>query len=182
MAQSTTKVMIHFKTIIKRFDKQGEKTGWTFIEISAKQAEVINPGVRTSYRVKGRLDNYAIEKVAIMPMGGGGFIMPLNATIRKGIRKQKDAMVEVYLELDKEPIKIDPEFLDCLNDEPKALNTFQQFPKGHQNYFSKWIESAKTEQTKAKRIAMAINALAKGWGFPEMLRANKKEKQQEGEW
>lgn len=174
--------MIHFKTVIKRFDKQGEKTGWTYIEISPKQADVINPGVRTSYRVKGRLDEYAIEKVAIMPMGDGGFIMPLNATIRKGIKKQKDAMLEVRLEVDKEPIQVDAEFMDCLKDEPKALATFQSFPKGHQNYFSKWIESAKTEPTKAKRIAMAVNALAKGWGFPEMIRANKKEKLQNGEW
>ena len=34
--------------------------------------------------------------------------------------------------------------------------------------------------TKAKRIAMAVNALAKGMGFPEMLRAHKKEKEQFG--
>jgi hypothetical protein len=168
--------MVYFKTIIKKFERQGEKTGWTYIEISAEQAEAINPGVRTSYRVKGRLDDYMIEKIAVLPMGNGGFIIPLNATIRKGIKKQKEATLEVHLEIDKEPIKLDAEFMDCLNDEPKALETFQQFPKGHQNYFSKWIESAKTEQTKAKRIAMAINALAKGWGFSEMLRASKKRK------
>ena len=173
--------MIHYTTVIKRFNKQGEKTGWTYIEISATHAEMLNPGVRTSYRVKGRLDDYKIEKIAIMPMGGGGFIMPLNATIRKGIKKQKDARLEVYLELDTEPIQIDADFMECLNDEPKAMETFGKFPKGHQNYFSKWIESAKTEPTKAKRIAMAVNALAKGWGFPEMIRANKKEKLQNGE-
>ena len=169
--------MIHFKTIIKKFDKQGEKTGWTYIEVSAKQAEMLNPGVRTSYRVKGSLDDYAIEKTAILPMGNGSFIMPLNANLRKGIKKQKDATLNVQLELDKEPLKHDAEFVDCLKDEPKALETFQSLAKGHQNYFSKWIESAKTEPTKAKRIAMAVNALANCWGFPEMLRASKKEKQ-----
>jgi hypothetical protein len=172
--------MVDFKTVIKKFDKQGEKTGWTYIEIPSKLAALINPGVKTSYRVKGRLDDYAIQKIAIMPMGDGGYIMPLNATIRKGIRKQKGADVEVRLEIDKEPLLIDEEFMDCLKDEPRALETFRQFAKGHQNYFSKWIESAKTEPTKAKRIALAVNALSKGWGFPEMLRANKKEKQQLG--
>ena len=172
--------MVHFNTIIKRFDKQGEKTGWTYILITSKQAEMLNPGVKTSYRVKGRLDYYAIEKIAIMPMGDGSFIMPLNASIRKGIKKQKDAEIEVYIELDAEPIRLDAEFVECLRDEPNAIQFFQQLTKGHQNYFSKWIESAKTEPTKAKRIAMAVNALSKGWGFPEMLRANKKEKQQFG--
>lgn len=172
--------MIRFKTIIKQFAKQGEKTGWTYIQITAKQAELLNPGVRTSYRVKGRLDFYEIEKAAIMPMGDGSFIMPLNATIRKGIKKQKSAELDVCIELDKAPIELDPEFMECLRDEPKAFDFFQQLTKGHQTYFSKWIESAKTEPTKAKRIAMAVNALSKGWGFPEMLRANKKEKQQFG--
>ncbi|MBN8785519.1 MAG: YdeI/OmpD-associated family protein, partial [Terrimonas sp.] len=45
-----------------------------------------------------------------------------------------------------------------------------------QNYFSKWIESAKTEATRAKRIAMTVSATAKKWGYPEMIRAAKKEK------
>lgn len=172
--------MIKFKTIIKKFDKQGEKTGWTFIEITAKQATLINPGVKTSYRVKGKLDDYGIEKIAIMPMGNGSFIMPLNASIRKAIKKQKDAPLNVQLELDERALEIDNDFLDCLMEESGAMKTFQSLTKGHQNYFSKWIESAKTEQTKAKRIAMAVNALCKGWGYPEMLRAAKKEKQELG--
>lgn len=172
--------MIRFTALIKRFDKQGEKTGWTYIEVPDKAAAQLNPGVKTSFRVKGRLDNFDIEKIALLPMGDGTFIMPLNAAIRKGIKKQKDAKLEAWLELDTEPIVLNADFMDCLRDEPKALQTFEAFAKGHQNYFSKWIESAKTEPTKAKRIAMAVNALAKGWGYPEMIRAAKKEKEQSG--
>ncbi|HQV55523.1 MAG TPA: YdeI/OmpD-associated family protein, partial [Chitinophagaceae bacterium] len=44
----------------------------------------------------------------------------------------------------------------------------------HQKYFSKWIDAAKTEPTKVKRITMAVNALAKKVGYPEMIRAAKK--------
>lgn len=172
--------MVHFKTIIKKFDRQGEKTGWTYIDISAKLAAKLNPGVKTSYRVKGKLDNLLIEKTAILPMGEGAFIMALNAAMRKGIKKQKGAAIEVHLEVDNKALQPDAAFLECLQDEPKAFETFQQLAKGHQNYFSKWIEAAKTEPTKAKRIAMAVNALSKGWGYPEMIRANKKEKEQFG--
>lgn len=172
--------MLHFTTIIQRFDKQGEKTGWTYIRLSAEQVAALKPGNKSSFRVSGRLDNYTIEKMALLPMGDGTFIMPLNATIRKGIKKQKDATVEAHLKVDTEPIKIDADFISCLQDEAIALPTFNSLPKGHQNYFSKWIESAKTETTKAKRIAMAVNALAKGLGFPEMMRAAKKEKQEYG--
>lgn len=172
--------MVQFTTIIKKFDKQGEKTGWTYIQILSKEAEVLNPGVKTSYRVKGRLDDYIVAKVAIMPMGDGSFIMPLNASIRKNIRKGKGDKLQVQLDLDKEPLALDPDFLECLQDEPEVLNFFNSLAKGHQNYFSKWIETAKTNPTKAKRIAMAVTALSKGMGFPEMLRAQKAEKQKLG--
>ena len=172
--------MIRFRTVIQKFDKQGEKTGWTYIFISAKQAARLNPLVKTTYRVKGRLDDYPVEKLAILPMGDGNFILPLNAAIRKGIRKAKGADVEVELALDNAVIEVDPEFMECLRDEPAALQFFQSLAMGHRNYFSKWIESAKTNSTKAKRIALAVNALAKGMGFPEMIRAEKAEKQKLG--
>jgi hypothetical protein len=129
--------MLHFKTRLQKFEKQGEKTGWTYIIISGDQAAAINPATKASFRVKGKLDSHAIEKVALLPMGDGSYIMPVNAAMRKAIRKQKGDAVNVHLELDKEPIQIDADFMACLNDEPVALKNFQAFPKGHQNYFSK---------------------------------------------
>lgn len=172
--------MLHFKAILQKFDKQGEKTGWTYILITDEQANKLSPGTRVSFRVKGYLDHLPVQKVALLPMGDGSFILPLNAAIRKGIKKGKGNEVEVRLALDTEPIQMDADFMECLQDEPIALETFRSFPKGHQNYFSKWIESAKTAPTKAKRIAMAVNALARGMGFPQMLRAQRGEKQDFG--
>ena len=180
LAKNLPLLMIRFRTVIQKFDKQGEKTGWTYILLSAKQAEMLNPGVKTSYRVKGKLDDYAIEKLAILPMGDGSFILPLNADIRKGIRKMKGAELEVELEYDKNAIEMDAEFMECLFDEPAALQFFQSLPMGHRNYFSKWIETAKTGATKAKRIALAVNALAKKMGYAEMIRADKADRQKLG--
>ncbi|WP_121355355.1 YdeI/OmpD-associated family protein [Flavisolibacter nicotianae] len=172
--------MLQFKTIIQKFDKQGEKTGWTYIAISREQATALNPNVKTSFRVKGTLDQYAIEKLALLPMGDGSFIMPLNAATRKGIRKAKGAEVFVRLKIDSDPIQLDADFLECLQDEPLAVKMFESLPKGHRNYFSHWIESAKTTSTKAKRIAMAVDALARGMGFPQMMRARKQQKEDLG--
>lgn len=168
--------MVQFTTTIKKFAKQGEKTGWTYIEITAEVAEKLNPGVKTSYRVKGSLDDFAIEKAALLPMGEGSFILPLKAAIRKGIRKGNGDSLTVRIELDKEPLAIDADFLECLHDEPKALQFFQSLARGHQNYFSNWIQSAKTDPTRAKRIAMAVTALSQEMGFGEMLRAHKAER------
>jgi hypothetical protein len=166
--------MIKFTTTILKFETQGEKTGWTYIEIPADIAQQLKPGNKKSFRVKGRLDKHPIEAIALMPMGGGAFIMPLNADIRKAIGKRQGAVLQVQLAEDTNPDPVSsPELMECLADEPEALAFFNTLPKGHRNYFMKWIESAKTAPTKAKRIAMTINALARGWGFPEMMRANK---------
>ena len=165
--------MVQFIVAIKKFDKQGEKTGWTYIEISADLAQKIKPGNRKSFRVKGKLDDCKISGIAILPMGGGSFIMPLNADMRKKIHKRHGSMLEVQLEEDKKPFQFNKDFAECLNDEPPAKKFFETLPGSHQRYFSKWIDDAKTEPTRVKRITMAVNALAKKWGYPEMLRAQK---------
>jgi uncharacterized protein YdeI (YjbR/CyaY-like superfamily) len=63
-----------------------------------------------------------------------------------------------------------------LEDEPKALAFFQQLSRGHQNYFSKWIESAKTPQTKAARIVKTVRGLSMSLDYGEMIRYFKEKK------
>jgi uncharacterized protein YdeI (YjbR/CyaY-like superfamily) len=77
------------------------------------------------------------------------------------------------MELDARKLELSQDLIDCLSEDPDALSFFKSLPKSHQQYFSKWIESAKTSQTKTKRIVMAITAMAKKQGFGEMIRANK---------
>jgi hypothetical protein len=163
--------VVKFNTTIKQFAKQGEKTGWTYIEIPEAIAQQLKPNNKKGFRVKGKLDGFEIKGIALLPMGEGNFIMALNAEMRKGIKKRKGDGLTVQLQEDKKGYELNAEFMECLNDEPKALAFFNTLAQGHQNYFSKWIESAKTVETKSKRIAMAINALEKKWGYPEMIRA-----------
>ncbi len=165
--------MIQYKTTIKKFNEQGEKTGWSYIEVPQAEAEKLKAGFKKSYRVKGFLDNYKIEKTSLLPMGGGNFIIPLNASMRKALGKRKGAMVLVKLEADDRAVQINAVFLQCLADEPLALEYFNSLPGSHRNYFSKWIESAKSDETKANRIARAVSALSKKWDYPEMIRAGK---------
>ncbi|MEO5892171.1 MAG: YdeI/OmpD-associated family protein [Ferruginibacter sp.] len=169
--------MVTYSTIILKFDQQGEKTGWTYIKIPAEIAGQLQPGNKKSFRVKGKLDSYAISGVALLPMGGGDFIMPLKADTRKAIGKNRGATLKVQLTVDKVPYQIDTTFIECLADEPAASKYFYSLPAGHQNYFSKWIETAKTDPTKIKRIAQAVSALAKSMGFSEMVRAEKKDRE-----
>lgn len=167
--------MVKFKTVIKKFDSKGEKTGWTYIEVEEKYAKQLKPGIKTSFRVKGKLDSHAIKQVALIPMGKGDFIMPLNAEMRKHLGKRKGAELQVQLEADDAAFQFSEEMMACLEDEPTAMENFKKLSGSEQKYFSKWIDSAKTEPTKAKRIAQTINAMLLGYHYGQMIRSLKKE-------
>ncbi len=152
----------------------GEKTGWTYFEISQKIASILNPGVKVSFRVKGKIDEVVLKQQAILPMGKGEFIMAVKSDLRKKLKKKNGDKISVSLSLDKTEVKVSENFSTCLQDEPEALKYFLSMPPSHQIYYSNWIESAKTENTKTKRIALAINTLAKKMNYGEMIRSQKK--------
>ena len=172
--------MLSFTTTIQKFSKQGEKTGWTYIVVPDKIAKILNPAVKKSYRVKGKLDDHKIEKVALVPIGGGDFILPINAAIRKATGKRFGASLKVQIEVDDAPILPPAELLECLQDEPEALKHFNSLPQGHRNYFTKWIETAKTEPTKTKRIALVIKTMVRKMDFGAMLREERDERKMLG--
>lgn len=171
--------MLSFSATILKFGQQGEKTGWTYIVVPAKVAK-LNPGVKKSYRVKGKLDDLKIEKTALIPMGEGDFIIPINAAIRKATGKRLGATLNVQLEIDKSPILPPNELIECLKDEPEAFKYFNALPQSHRNYFTKWIESAKTETTKTKRIAMVVKTMVRKMDFGAMLREERDERRKLG--
>ena len=165
--------MIKFTTTILKFDEKGEKTGWTYIVIPVEQAQKLKPNFKKSFRVKGKLDNHAVKQVALIPMGEGDFIIPLNAEMRKALGKRRGAQLTVQLTADDAAFHFSKEMLECLEDEPKALENFKKLSGSEQKYFSKWIDSAKTADTKAKRILQMLNAMHKGYRYGEMVRALK---------
>ena len=165
--------MITFITIIHQFEQNCDKTGWTYIEIPAGIAAELQPNSKKAFRVKGFLDAYAFSGVSLLPFGNGKFLMAINGDMRKEIRKRKDAMVEVRIEADRREWELPACIQECLEDEPAALKFFRSLPKSHQRYFARWIESAKTENTKTKRLAQMVNALAKKLGYSDMIRENR---------
>lgn len=90
--------MVKLSATIKKFKQQGEKAGWTYIEVPAKIAEKLKPGNKKSFRVKGSLDDFHFESLAILPMGKGNFILALNATIGRQLRKTTGATLKLKFE------------------------------------------------------------------------------------
>lgn len=168
---------VQFNTTIEKFGSLGEKTGWTYILIPEKLAQELFPGNKKSFRVKGKLDNWAFKQLALIPMGEGDFILAINAEIRKKIKKQKGATLSVQMMVDKSEIALSPDLLECLEDDLAAKTYFNKIPSSHQKYYSRWIESAKTLETKAKRIALALKALSRQMDYGSMIREDKADRE-----
>lgn len=164
--------MIEFTTIILQFNEQGEKTGWTYIEIPADIAQQMKPGNKKSFRVRGILDAFPVQGMALMPMGEGNFIMALKAEVRKGIHKNAGAMLQVRLEEDIDfKVEMPADLQECFDFEPDAFDFYNSLAKSHREYFIKWIDSAKTNETRAKRIINTVNAMLRKWSYSQMIRA-----------
>ena len=171
--------MITFTTALLRMGRNGEMTGWTYLYVPDAIAEALKPGQKAAFRVKGLLDNFPIKFVSTIPMGnratvdGASFIIPINSDMRRGIGKEAGAMVRVTLTLDTDPLPQSADLLICLEDEPVALATFNNMSPSHRTYYVKWIESAKTHETKTKRIANTVIGLARGLTYAEILKLGK---------
>ena len=161
--------MVSGKVLIEKFGQQGEKTGWTYIRIQSSWAKRLNPSNRKSFRVKGKLNEVAIQGTALLPMGDGDFILPLNATLRKQLKVPVGDFLQVHLEPDTTAYQLNEALMLCLSDDATALQRFEAMPKSYQHYYSKYIDAAKTETTRARRIAQTLMAMQMGWTYAEML-------------
>jgi hypothetical protein len=169
--------MITLNVEIERFGLNGEKTGWSYVFIPQDVAEQIKANNRREIRVKGLIDQVAVNGICLMPVKGDGFILPLKKSLRKELRKDVGNKIELRLEFDAD-FKIDmPDDLEiCLADEQELLEHFLSIPKSHQNYFINWLNTAKTEPTRTKRLVMIVNAMYNKWDFGRMIREAKAER------
>jgi uncharacterized protein YdeI (YjbR/CyaY-like superfamily) len=62
----------------------------------------------------------------------------------------------------KAAVKVPPELTSALAKNKKAKAAFDNFPPGHRREYVEWITEAKREETKAKRVAQAVEWIAEG--------------------
>ena len=62
----------------------------------------------------------------------------------------------------KKPIAVPPYFTAALKKNKKALATFEGFSPSHQREYLEWITEAKTEETRQRRLATAVEWMAEG--------------------
>ncbi|HYH55596.1 MAG TPA: YdeI/OmpD-associated family protein, partial [Anseongella sp.] len=156
----------------------GEKTGWFYIVVPQAAAMQIKPGNRKFFRARGTINGQSFSGLSLMPAGEGDFILPVNAVMRRRLKVGIGDVLHLSLEEDTD-FKIDiPADLEiCLSEDPRLIETFLNFSKAHRHYFINWINGARTEPTRTKRIALTMEAMDLGLDFGAMIRRDKARRQ-----
>ena len=149
-----------FKATLKRPATPGS---WTFLDIPFDVEQVF--GHKGQVKVKGTINGYAYRSSA-MPNGHGSHFLVVNKVIRDNINATQGNSVQVAMSLDIDPRTADvPEdfqqALDMLSD---AKSIFEKFSYSRQKGYVTWIESAKTNKTRANRIQSALDRIAREIG------------------
>lgn len=156
-------------TFTARLHKAPGKGGWTYFEIPKSAMKKLKAGATQAFRVKGTLDKHPIRQTSVMPAGNGRFLMPFNAAMRKGTGKRHGDAILVSLTPDLKQPPLSRELLDCLKDDAEANAQFKSLSRAMQQYYSKWIDDAKTPSTKTKRLVACLTALGKKLNYHEMM-------------
>ena len=166
--------MVRFQAEIERYGEKGEKTGWFFITISAGLANDIKANCKKSFRVRGKLDQLSIEGMALTPVGEGDFILAVKKELRQKLKKDLGGIISIELEEDVNfKIEIPEELELCLSEERALMEQFMSLPMSHRNWYINWLNAAKTDVTKTKRLVKIVSAMDRHLTFGEMMREGK---------
>jgi Domain of unknown function (DUF1905)/Bacteriocin-protection, YdeI or OmpD-Associated len=151
------KYLVNKKYELRKFPGKG---GWTFAAIHEIKPDKKNPFGWV--KVKGLIDDIPISNYHLMPMGNGQLFLPVKAAIRKQLRKTEGDWINVQLNLDNDPLVIPNELMECLNDEPVALQAFNRWAENKKATAIKDIYTVKNAATRAKKITLLIESLLTG--------------------
>ncbi len=169
--------MVSFTAEIFRFENKGEKSGWSYIDVPVSLAQQLKPGCHTWFRVKGTIGGHPFAGIALVPMGEGNFILPVNGGMRRILQKKEGDVLQLSLEEDTEfRIEIPEDLEVCLLEDERLHEAFMNLTKSHRNYFINHINQAKTEETRTRRIVQAVEAMDLGIDFGAMIRRSRQHK------
>ena len=94
----------------------------------------------------------------------GEFLLGLNREVRAGARVSAGDSVEVEIGLDTAPREVDvPEALaGALDGDAVAGAAFKALAYTHRKEYARWIEDAKREETRQRRVEQAVEMLRAG--------------------
>jgi hypothetical protein len=94
----------------------------------------------------------------------GEFMVGLSREVREGAGVQAGDTVTLELSLDSEPrtVEVPPALAEALDDDPQAKAAFEGMAFTHRKEYARWIDEAKKEETRARRVAQAVQMIRTG--------------------
>jgi hypothetical protein len=138
---------------------QAGKTA-TGIQVPDQIIDALGAGKRPA--VKVTINGYTYRSsVAVLD---GRYMVGVNADNRAGAGVAGGDEVDVEIELDTAPreVSVPPDFAAALDAEPAARRTFDGLSYSNKSFHTLGIGGAKTDETRRRRIAKAIEALKAG--------------------
>ncbi len=141
-----------------------QKTDYTWYYVEFPHDVEQEFGTKSRVRIKGLINGVAVDR-ALMPTKSGYHIIILGGDIRRAPKiKAVGDLVSVELWLDPEPDRIDiPEDLaETLDFIPEMKAAWEKLTPGMRRSMCFWVDSGKTEATRAKRIAELLRRFESG--------------------
>ncbi|OGX83386.1 hypothetical protein BEN47_03595 [Hymenobacter lapidarius] len=156
--------LFNAQVILVKFPGKG---GWTYAPVGELP---FKPKTHFGVlKVRGRLDEVALDGAHLMPMGKGARFLPVNAALRKKLGKQAGDTVHLQLFAVEEPtamtVSLD-DFVECLADAPAAFHRFEALAPAQQRQWLGWVAAADTEEQQVARVETAVLLLAEGGKVP----------------
>ncbi|RKN86974.1 YdeI/OmpD-associated family protein [Paenibacillus ginsengarvi] len=150
--------MIRFEAALVRPAGSGT---WTYVPIPFSVEQTF--GTRGQFKVAGTVNGCPIRG-SLMPRGDGTHYLVVNKNIRDSAGVTEGDMVQVTIGPDTEERTIDVpgDFLALLQADAEADQAFAKLSYSHRKEYVDWIVSAKKEETRANRIAKAVEMLKLG--------------------
>ncbi len=94
----------------------------------------------------------------------GEFLLGLNRAVREQVGAQAGDTVEVELELDsaEREVEVPEALVAALAADPEARAAFEGLAFTHRKEFARWIQEAKRDETRERRVAGALEMLREG--------------------
>lgn len=129
----------------------------TGIEVPTSVVDALAAGKRPPVRVTLHEHTYRTT-VARM---GGRFLVPVSADVRKAAGVTAGDELDVGIELDAAPRTVDvpADLAAALAEAPAAAQAWEKLAYTHQKEWARSVEDAKKPETRARRIAAAVEAL-----------------------
>ena len=129
--------------------------------LAPRQADAVGEGAKR-FPVVAEINGYAWR--ASVTRMSGEFLLGLNRAVRERAGVQPGDRVEVALELDTaaREVAVPDALAAALARDRVARSAFDALAYSHRKEYARWIEGAKREETRRRRVAQALEKLRAG--------------------